>query len=80
MDATKFNIDSFGHDEGENLIEVTLVASTPQEAYQLAKKKYDGDFKLISARQIFDTIEKSISCEITVSVGKNQFLELITNR
>jgi len=58
------------------LIEVTLVGATPQEAYQLAKKKYQEDFQLISARQIAHSGEDRISCEITISVGRDQFLEI----
>ena len=58
------------------MIEVTLVGSTPQEAYQLAKKKYQDSFRLISARQIALTDEDRISCEITISVGRDQFLEI----
>ncbi len=58
------------------MINVTLVASTPQEAYALSQKKYGNEFTLISARQIQLANEESPSCEITVSISRERFLQL----
>ncbi len=58
------------------MIEVKLVSSTPQSAYALAKDRYGNSFKLISAKQIFDTTDKKLNCEITISVPKDKFLQL----
>ncbi|MEA3418213.1 MAG: flagellar biosynthesis protein FlhF [Campylobacterota bacterium] len=58
------------------MINVTLVAPTPQEAYELAKEKYGKDFTLISAKQIRHNTEEAISCEITVAVSKDSFLQI----
>jgi len=55
---------------------VTLVAPTPQEAYELAKRKYGESFALISARQIAQSGSDTISCEITVSIAKERFLDI----
>jgi len=56
------------------MINVTLVASTPQEAYALTKEKYGTDFTLISARQIRDIDREGLSCEITVAIPRERFL------
>ncbi len=58
------------------MINVTLVAPTPQEAYALSQEKYGNDFTLISARQIQLADEESTSCEITVSISRERFLQL----
>ena len=58
------------------MINVTLVASTPQEAYALTREKYGDEFTLISARQIQFSDQEGTSCEITVSIPKERFLEL----
>ena len=58
------------------MINVTLVASTPQEAYALTREKYGDEFTLISARQIRLADQEGTSCEITVSIPKERFLEL----
>ena len=58
------------------MINVTLVASTPQEAYALTREKYGDEFTLISARQIRFSDQEGTSCEITVSIPKERFLEL----
>ncbi len=58
------------------MINVTLVASTPQKAYALTREKYGDDFVLISAKQIRRTDDPEISCEITVSVPRERFLQL----
>ncbi len=58
------------------MINVTLVASTPQEAYALSREKYGNEFTLISARQIQLANEESPSCEITVSISRERFLQL----
>ncbi|RLA75623.1 MAG: hypothetical protein DRG30_04340, partial [Epsilonproteobacteria bacterium] len=58
------------------MINVTLVASTPQEAYALSQEKYGNDFRLISARQIQLADRESTSCEITVSISRERFLQL----
>ncbi len=42
-------------------MEVTLVASTPKEAYALAYQKYENKFELISAKQIYSTDTRKIS-------------------
>lgn len=59
------------------MINVVLVAPTPQEAYAIATEKYGGDFVLVSAKQIQNRDEEESSCEITISVSKERFLELI---
>ncbi len=58
------------------MINVTLVASTPQEASALSQEKYGNDFRLISARQIQLADRESTSCEITVSISRERFLQL----
>jgi len=58
------------------MINVTLVASTPQDAYALTREKYGDEFTLISARQIRQADNEGTSCEITVSIPKERFLEL----
>ena len=58
------------------MINVTLVASTPQEAYALTREKYGDEFTLISARQIRQADNEGTSCEITVSIPRERFLEL----
>lgn len=58
------------------MISVTLVASTPQEAYALTREKYGDDFTLISARQIRLADQEGTSCEITVSIPRERFFEL----
>jgi len=58
------------------MINVTLVASTPQEAYALTREKYGDDFTLISARQIRQAEAEETSCEITVSIPRERFLQL----
>lgn len=76
MDGTKFGFNTAILDERQRMINVTLVASTPQEAYALAKEKYGKEFTLISARQIRHNPEEPISCEITVAVSEDSFLQL----
>jgi len=58
------------------MIEVKLVSSTPQSAYALAEDRYGDSFKLLSAKQIYNPIEKKLSCEITISVPRDKFLQL----
>ncbi len=58
------------------MIQVTLVAPTPQEAYELARSKYGNNFALISARQIAQSGGDDISCEITISVAREKFLHI----
>lgn len=58
------------------MINVTLIASTPQEAYTLTREKYGDDFTLISARQIRQSETEGISCEITVAIPRERFLQL----
>ena len=58
------------------MINVTLVASTPQEAYALTREKYGDEFTLIAARQIRQADQEGTSCEITVSIPRERFLEL----
>jgi len=55
------------------LIEVIFVANTPQEAYQLAKDKYQERFKVLSAKQIYNAIVDSFSYEIKVLVDDVKF-------
>ncbi len=57
------------------MINVTLVAPTPQEAYELAKARYGNHFNLLSARQIKQTEGGEVSCEIMISVSKKHFLQ-----
>ena len=58
------------------MINLTLVAPTPQEAYELAKEKYGDHFTLVSARQIKHANGEDVDCEITVSISKKHFLQL----
>ncbi len=58
------------------MIEVKLVSSSPQSAYALARERYGSSFKLISAKQIYDAAERKLSCEITISLPKDKFLQL----
>ena len=55
------------------MIDVTMEAATPQEAYMLAKKKYGDAFTLVSARYIQKGEE--LRCEITISVPDALFLD-----
>jgi len=59
------------------MINVTIVAATPQDAYMVANDKY-GEFELLSAKQIHNKEDNSISCEITISISKEKFLQLPT--
>ncbi len=59
------------------MINVVLVAPTPQEAYAIATEKYGGDFVLVSAKQIQNRENEESSCEITINVSKERFLKLI---
>jgi len=58
------------------MINVTLAASTPQEAYALTREKYGDEFTLVSAKQIRLVGQEGTSCEITVSVSMERFFEL----
>ena len=58
------------------MINVTLVASTPQEVYALTREKYGDEFTLVSAKQVRLADQEGTSCEITVSIPKERFLEL----
>ena len=58
------------------MIEVTLIADTPQDAYSIAQEKYGNAFHLISAKQIQQSGDlDAIRCEITISVEKEAFLQ-----
>ncbi len=78
MDETKFGINSSFANERATLIKVTLVAPTPQEAYKLAYQKYRNNFKLLSAKQIYNEKKREISCEIVVAMSKKNFLNFDT--
>jgi flagellar biosynthesis protein FlhF len=58
------------------MIKVKLISSTPQSAYALAEDRYGDSFKLLSAKQIHNSAEDKLSCEITISVPKDKFLQL----
>ena len=58
------------------MINVTLVASTPQEAYALTREKYGDDFTLISMKQIQQAEAEETSCEITVSIPGERLFQL----
>ncbi len=75
MDAERFCINSSFINERATLIRVTLVASTPQEAYKLAYQRYSNNFKLVSAKQIYNQKKGEISCEIVVAMSKKKFLD-----
>ncbi len=75
MDAPQFCFDTLKIYERQKMIEVTLVASTPQDAYALAKTKYGSDFILISAKQIRYSEDDKISSEIKIGVSKERFLD-----
>jgi flagellar biosynthesis protein FlhF len=57
------------------MIHVTLKASTPKKAYELATEKYGSDFTLVSAKQIKHDDDEKISAEITIAVSKERFLD-----
>jgi len=57
------------------MINVTIVADTPQDAYRVAQERY-GEFELLSAKQIYNKEDNSISCEITISISKEKFLQI----
>lgn len=57
------------------MIEVKMISSTPESAYELAMSRYGDSFKLISAKQIFDTASGDLKCEITISLPKDKFLQ-----
>ncbi len=57
------------------MIEVTLVGSTPQDAYALAKTKYGSDFILISAKQIRYAEDEKMNSEIKIGVSRERFLD-----
>jgi len=61
------------------LIKVTLVAPTPKEAYQLAYQRYQNNFKLLSAKQIYHQESAEISCEIVVGMSRKKFLDSNTS-
>lgn len=58
------------------VIEVTLIAHTPQDAYNIAKERYGNAFELISAKQIQSGDFDDLRCEITISIEKEHFLQL----
>jgi len=76
MDEPKFSADTAEVYERETMINVTLVAETPKEAYDLAREKYGDGFTLVSARQIRNEEREGIVSEITVSVSRERFLQL----
>ena len=76
MDAPKLGPDTAEVYERQKMINVTLAAPTPREAYELAREKYGEDFVLVSAKQIRYEEEGGVFSEITISVSKERFLQL----
>ena len=76
MDAPQFGSDSAELYERQTMINVTLAAPTPKEAYALAMEKYGNDFTLVSARQLRQEEGSGIIAEITIAVSKERFLQL----
>ena len=76
MDASKFGIDTAELYERQMMINVTLAAPTPKEAYELAMEKYGNDFTLLAARQVRYDEGQGIIAEITIAVSKERFLQL----
>ena len=75
MDAKRVCTHTTQISQENTVIEVTLIANTPQEAYSIAQEKYGNAFQLISAKQIQSGDLDAIRCEITISVEKEAFLQ-----
>ena len=58
------------------MINVTMAAPTPKEAYDLAVERFSENFTLVSAKQVKYPDEKGLICEITVSVPKEKFFQI----
>jgi len=76
MDASQLGIDTAEVYERQKMINVTFAATTPKEAYDLAREKYGDDFILVSARQVRYEEGGEIFSEITISVSKERFLQI----
>ena len=57
------------------MIEITLAAPTPEDAYTLATQKYGSDIEILTAKQVFNPKDDTIQCEIVVAVEKEKFLQ-----
>lgn len=62
------------------MIEVTLVAGTPEDAYALATQKYGSDIELLSAKHVFNPKDSTIECRIVIAMEKEKFLHSFKSR